>query len=299
MRVDALVGQAFTLTKQFAPDGTVADVGATTYTIVDGAGAAVASGTATKAGTGTSTTYTVTVSAVTTPTVLKVTWVSASPAVTQVDYIDVTRNALFTEAEARAYKGSGQVAPFSDTSAWTDAALSEWRLKVTDALERETRRSWVRRYCRGIGSGTGTYTMPLTDLERRLADDSNVGGRGSVRGARKIISVTVDGTAVSASNVKVRNGILYRTDGPWTAPTVSDPFNVVVEWEYGDDPVEPEANLNGLRLLAAWAVVGNQSAYATTFNGETGTQSFSPDGYSYPPKVWSWMKSTNRRLGIA
>lgn len=299
MRIDALTGQTFTLTKQFAPDGTVADVGAVTYTVVDGGGTSIDSGTATKSGSGTSTSYAVSVSALSAPDVLKVTWTSDTPVISVVDYVDVTRNALFTEAEARAYKGSGQQAPFASTSAWTDAALAEWRLRITDEFERITGRSWVRRYCRGEGPGTGGYTLPLNTLERTTADGANVGGRGSVRTARKIISVTVNGTAVAAANFKVRNGIIYRTDGVFDAASATDPFNVVVEWEYGDDPVDSEASLNALRMLSANAVVGNVSQYATSYSNEDGNQSFTQDGWAYPPKVWSWIKSTDRKLGIA
>lgn len=296
MRIDALVGQAFTLTKTFAPDGTVADVGSVTAAAVDGNGDTVTLGLVTKTGSGTSTVYTVTVPSQTAPTVITITWTADTPAITAVDHVEVTRNGLFTEAQARAWKGSGQQTPFADSTAWTDAALSEWRVRIGDQFEKITGRSWVRRYCRAEFAGSGTRHLHLADGYAQTAGGVQLRHEGRCYDvAPTLLSVTEDGVAVSVSDVKVIGSKLYRLDDAWTPPDEDDPLNVVVEWEYGVWPTDTEANQHALAMLAANASPGNLSAYAVSYSNEDGNQTFTQDGWAYPPKVWSWIKREDSR----
>lgn len=228
-------------------------------------------------------------------TTLRATWtgaVSGSSTVLTTRY-EVVGNLLFTEAEARAKTISGFQTPLSSDSSYPDSEIARWRGLITDMFEDRTGRSWVRRYCRVQMDGTGGRLLSLHDGEARTADGPLPRPGRGVQIA-KIISATVSGAAVSTSNIAIDGGTLIRKDGVWHSPTWGDPLNVIVEYEYGPDPVPYEATENGLRVLLANAVPSDVSQYATSISNEDGTFRIA----TLPVRVEEWLKSVSNRVMV-
>jgi hypothetical protein len=143
---------------------------------------------------------------------------------------------------------------------------------ISRQFEQETGRSWIRRYVRVETPGTGTHVLPLRGVAR-AADGNAVGGPGRSRGPINVISVTANGDTVDPAILVLEGNRLLRTSGFWPAATVSNPLNVVVEYGYGDDPVDPEARENGLRMVVANLVPSDLPDYAQTIS--QGGESFS------------------------
>lgn len=288
-----------TLTKKWYVDGTQSDVGTVTYAVTNGAGTVIASGTATKNGTGVTTNYTFSLPIVADPTVLRVRWTRSDSGAYLDDLLEVFGSVLFTEAEARAKQISGLQTPLSSETSYSDDTIATWRLKIQEAFEQRTGRSWVRRYCRLELSGNGGYQLGLHDGYARTSLGLEAAGPGRYRDIRRILTATVGGTAVTVGNIKILGSQLHRTDSTWAVATTTDPLNVVVEYEYGIDPTW-EAHENGLRMILANAIPNDISTFAVSLSNEDGSQSFQRDGgFAWPTKVWEWLKVADMRVAIA
>lgn len=299
-RVDLLedVGPV-TLTKQWYADGTVIDAGTVTIGIVDANGdTVVAAGTATtKSGSGATTTYTYALAAQAEPNRLRVTWTRSDTSVPLVDWIEVFGSQLFTEAEARAYQISGFQAPLSNTTNYTDAAIANARLKIQDQFEKKTARSWVRRYCRVKLRGSGGAFLYLRDGRPVDSTGRKLAGDGYTKDIVRVISATVNGAALDTANVIVDYSSLILASGYWSSPATNDPFNVIVEYEYGIDPPDSEAHDAALEMAVSLLVPSDVSVYADSFTNPTGTTSFVRDGaWVYPNRVHEWLKRADMRV---
>lgn len=296
MRRDILAGVGpTTLTKRWFVDGAQSDVGTVTFAVLDGAGVTVVAGTATKTGAGATTVYTIVLPVVADPTVLRIRWTRSDTAAFLDDWLEVAGSILFTEVEARTKQTAGQQAPLASEAAYPDDVIATWRLKVGEAFEGRTGRSWVRRYCRIEAAGDGTHRLLPAAGEPRISLGNECGGPGRLRDIRRVLSVTVDGTPVSPGNIRIVGSGFQRVDGVWPVSSPSDPLNVAVEYEYGIDPTW-EAHENGLRAVVALAPPQSTSAWAVTLSDDAGSRTFE---LAWPPKVWEWLKSADRRIAIA
>lgn len=299
-RVDLLedVGPV-TLTKQWYGDGTVIDAGTVTIGIVDANGdTVVASGTATtKTGSSNTTTYTYALAAQSEPNRLKVTWTRSDTSVPLVDWIEVFGSQLFTEADARGYQISGAQAPLSSASAYSDATIANTRLKIQDQFEKKTARSFVRRYARVVMRGSGgTYLYPR-DGRPRDSTGRALAGDGYGKDIVRVISATVNGSALDTADIVVDGGCLILTAGTWSYPSSTDPLNVTVEYEYGIDPPDSEAHEMALEMVVSLLVPSDVSHYAESFTNPTGTSSFVREGsWVYPNRVHEWLKRADMRI---
>lgn len=184
-----LVNQAVTLTLTAYSDGTATDVGTITIGIVDADGTeVVASGTAVTDGS--NGTYTYSLAAQTNPSVLYVTWTESGGSSFRHE-VEVVGSILFTEVEARAFDN----AAMTSTSTYPDADIVKGRKAVGEQLERYTKRSYIRRYCRAVLAGTGTSVLDLSCAEFLSSAGDDVGGPGRLRDIRKILSAD-DGTTI-------------------------------------------------------------------------------------------------------
>lgn len=279
-----LRGQETTLTLELA-----SDIGTITVGIVDANGdEVVAAGTAVIDGGDGS--YSYTLAAQPNLGFLTVTWTEASGNPIFTTFVEVVGNLLFTEAEARGKTVTGQQTPLADDSKFSDADIARVRQLITDQFEQRTGRPWTRRYCRMEVQGSGKYRQPLFDGIPRDSQGNTVGGSGRLRYIARIISATVGGEAVDVANVKVDGSTLIRTDGVWSCPVITDPFNVVVEYEYGPEPVPYEANENGLATAVKTLVPSDVSSYAQSFSGEDGTVRYPSGGLVYTSRTFEWLK---------
>lgn len=280
--------------------GTGASLGAVTVDITRGDGTVlVDDGTTTDVGDGT---YTFELSAALNDQLdlLRLDWTIVPTSEVVTTYEEIVRNLLFTIAQARGARFTGQQAPLSDTDKFPDPAVARIREQIVNQFEQKTGRSWVRRYSRVEISGSAT---PILDLTGAHAGDP-VGGPGRYRDIAKIVSATANGETVDPSILVIRDNQMLRTSGTWPAGTQASPFNIVVEYEYGDNPVDLEARENGLRMAVANLLPSDVPDYAQTLSTGTTSTSFQQNDRLlgmlrvYPEKVREWL-DRNPPMAIA
>lgn len=297
-RLDVLAGTGpIELSQRWTESGVPVDAGTVTYAVTDANGTAVASGTATKTGAAATTVYSFDLPIRPLPSTDKVVWTRTDTGASLTDWVEVVGSTLFTLAEARARTISGLQTPLSDTTAYPNETIAEWRLRIADQFEQRTGRSWIRRYCRVECSGTGSGVLYLGGRGRDHLGNT-VGGPGRYRDIAQILAVTIGGVAGTAADVKVDGRYLYHTTGSWTTASINSPFNVVVEYTYGDLVTDLEANDHGLRMLLANAVASDISGYAQSFDTPSGSVSPGEGGWVYPAKTWEWLKQHPRRAVV-
>lgn len=298
-RVDVLAGTGPTpLTQRWFVNGVQSDVGIVTYAVTDANGTAVTSGTATKTGSGATTVYSFDLPIRPLPSLDKVVWTRSDTGASLTDWVEVVGSLLFTLAEARARTISGQQTPLASDVTYPNATIAEWRLRIADIFEQRTGRSWIRRYCRVECSGSGNGVLHLGGRARDYLGNA-VGGPGRYRDIAQILTVTVGGTTVTPADIKVDGRWLYHTTGSWGTATTTSPFNVVIEYVYGDLVTDLEATDHGLRMLLANLVPTDISGYAQNFETPSGSVSPGDAGWVYPAKTWEWLRQHPRRAVVA
>lgn len=286
----------YTLTHTWYVDGTATNVGTVTVGITDANGdTVVASGTATT--NNADGTYTYQLANQTQVNVLYVTWTRADTGASLSSTLEVVGNRLFTEAEARAFTITGLQAPLASESDYLDSTLAAWHDRIAGQFEAKTHHSFIRRYCRIELAGNGMFRLPLYDGQPRTSVGDESGGNGRWR-PRKLLSVTVGGVPVDVADVKVDHAELVRTDGTWDWATTTDPFNVIVEYEYGDNPVLEEASLAGLRMLLANAIATDIPQGVVSWSNEDGSFQRDASGWAYPVKVHEFLSRYSRKVPI-
>lgn len=290
MTTDVLVGSGPTLlTKKWYVDGTQSDVGTVTYTVVDANGVSVTSGTATKSGSGATTIYTFSLAIQTAVRSLTVTWTRSDTTAFQTDQIEIVRSQLFTESQARKFgQKDNMTGPLSLEAEYPDAVIADERWRIGELLESWTGISWIPRYRRFVMSGNGGYVLSVPDRE-----------------VRTLIAATVGGSAVNVANVEVDpEGLLWRTDGIWTYPTVGNVRNVVVEYEYGMPQIVDGVDRIALIMLKDRLTPTDISDRALSATSEFGTVALAQPGGPHDnrtgwPEVNMWLKTHDRRMLIA
>ena len=281
-----------TVTWTWYVNGDKTDVGSVTVTITDGNGTAVA--TAASTTNNADGTYTYSLAVQTNTTILKFEWTDGTS--TQIDTMTVVGGWLYTENAARAFDDSA----LTSASKYPDKDIAAIRQQVTADLATWTHRAWVPRYCRVELPGNGRYGLPLADAYLRLSDGTPLRASGFLADIRNIISVTVGGVTVTTSNVKIIAGELLRTDATWTQPTTADPLNVVIEYEYGVDPMTDGSDRIGLLLTRDRLIASNISDRASSFSDEVGSYQFVTPGVgravSNIPEVNRWVMDHQTRV---
>jgi len=299
-----LTNQNSTITLTAYSDGTQTDQGTFTIGIVDANGDTVVS-----AGTAVTDnddgTYEYVLSAQTEPNVLTATWTESGGQPIYTTTIEVVGSHLFNEAQVRAFDAkSNGTAPLSSASEYTDTFLAEERDRVEDLLEAWTERSWVRRYCRAEFAGNGSRLVIARDGDARTSTGEPLHRPGRHTDVVSVISASVNGTAITASNVKVdpTNGAFYRTDGSWSAATSSNPRNVVIEYTYGLGYPVDGVDQVAMMLMIDRLVPSAISDRAVSFTDELGTLRFETPGrfgnVSTIPEVNAWVKSHSVRIPL-
>jgi hypothetical protein len=239
-----------------AADGTV------TVTITRADGTSLASGNATH-GAGGIYTYALTPQAELDR--LTVTWSGAWGGVTQsiVGQAEIVAGQLFSIADARAF--GDQV--LNDNTKYPDATIREARERITDLFQQCCSVSFVPRYARDILDGpSGTSVL----LENRRP--------------RRIISGSIDGTALTAGDIT--NIALYPTgQAAWITGSGWRSWKragIVVSYEHGY--ASPPADIQRAALtLCRYELVSNDiSDRMIAFTNDLGTIRMSVPGRNYP-----------------
>lgn len=286
-----LVGQAQTLTLTTYDDGDKSDIGTVTIGITDADGdEVVASGTAVDSD-GADGTYTYDLDAQTDPNLLIVTWTeSGGTALT--GYVEVVGSQLFHEHQIRNFDDKA----VSDTDDYPDDDIRQERNRVTDGLEHATGRSWVRRYARAEFSGDSSRHLHLADGIPRTSTGFPLHRPGASHDLIRVLSATDGGVAVSTSNLKTSpDGRITRTDQGWTKATDDDPYNVVIEYEYGlPYPIDGVDRI--AMLIAKHNLVSSRIPdHATSMTDPLGTFSFG-DASRLPYEAFKWIQAHDTRV---
>lgn len=300
-RVDLLVNTGPTqFEQQWAVNGTVADVGEVTYLVQNANGVTVASGTATKSGAGPTTLYSFALPIQTELTRLKITWTRTDTGAKLAHYVEVFGSQLFTEQDARESTITGFQTPFADVTKYSDSVLAAWRLQIQDQFESKTYRSWVQRYARVRVAPTNMYSVRLFDVA--LAADwegKPLAGAGRMNDINRIISATQGGVTIPTTDLLVQGDVLYYPIGSFVSPSYGDPYPLVVEYEYGITPPDPEARAYALAMLHSRAIPSDISQHVESWSTDAGSYSTGPQGWSYPTHVWEWLERVKYRALIA
>lgn len=296
----------YTLTKTWHVDGTPTDVGNVTIGIVDGAGTeVVAAGTSTT--NATNGVYTYSLADQGTPKELTVTWTRVTTGADLSDRIEVVGNWLFTEPQARTFHAKADstaaLIPLGSSSEYPDDVIADERARLTDDLEYWTGRGWVPRYARVELCGTGSNVLDLSHGVCRTSDGYQLHRPGRLSDIGVILSVTVGGSSVTVGNVKVDGRHLIRTDNVWSSGTLSDPFNVAVEYVYGLPYLVDGVDRIALKELvnrlvpSAWPdrVISADTEYGTTRLVQPGGPMAN---VSQLPEVNAWVSRHDSRLFI-
>lgn len=274
----------YSLTGTWYVNGTATDVGDVTIGIVDANGdTVVASGTATtNNGDGT---YTYSLADQTEPNLLTITWTRADTSAELTQYLEIVGSQLFTEAALRTFDDDA----ISDTSTYTDALLASMHDRVAQFLERETGRSWIRRYCRIVAPGTSNYDLWVADGHPRSSTGLTLERPGRNHDVIQVFSAN-DGASVSTGNIRVASdGRLTRTDASWTKATNTNPLNVTVEYEYGLPYPVDRVDEVAMMIARQWLVSSRVPSGASSFTDPVGTYEFNDSRLPY--EAWTWIKS--------
>ena len=270
-------------------DGDLADLDANpTLAVTDANGTVVTTGAVTQPGSTTGT-YQAVLTGQADLNRLTAVWtgILATEAVSFTQIYEIVGNLLFTESAARASTISGAQTPLSDGTLYTDQMIQRMRGLIADQFEQRTGRAWTRRYCRVEIAGTGTHRLDLWDGHARTMAGDETGGEGRYYAIAKLITVTVGGVTQTVTDLVIDGTCILHKTGSFTAGSTSDPLNVVVEYEYGPNPVPAEANEHAIVMAVTNLVASDVSAFAQSFTGQDGTVSFE---LAYPAKVYEWLK---------
>ncbi len=194
-------------------DGVLDDLDADpTYTVTDANGDSVDSGTATNQSTGI---YRIVIDPVSDLNYYTVDWtgVNGGAAWGAKTYVEIVGGLLFTETQARAFDNSA----LSSTSDYPDYDIVQERIRITDRLEQWTERAWVPRYARVLLAGNGKRELSVRDGICETSTGEKLHRPGRAHNITKILTVTENGTTVTASNVEARGNVSYT--GPTTGGT--------------------------------------------------------------------------------
>jgi len=296
----------YLLTKTWYVDGTPTDVGAVTIGIVDGNGdTIVAALTATtNVGAGV---YTYSLADQPSADQLKITWTRTDTTADLLDRVELVGAWLFTETQARTFAAKADATsaliPLASSTEYLDATIVDERSRICDDLEYWTGRSWIPRYARLELSGNGGSILSLDNGLCRTSDGYQLNRSARSNDIAYLLTVTNSGTSVAVADVKIdtQRNWLIRTSGTWTTATVSNPFNVVVEYVYGlPYPVDGVDRI-ALKLLVDRLVPSAWPDRMISADTEFGTTRFVQPGgplnnVSRIPEVNAWVEAHNHKI---
>ena len=277
-----------TLRVPWLVDGTATTGQTITVAVNDLDGVSVASGSATEDGTTGFYEFTLNVADVPDVALLDVVWTNGTQSITR--RVEVVGGWLFTEPQARAFDANTMT---SSTDYPDDDILAE-RDRITDIIENLTGRSWVPRYRRYTFRGSASRELWIGDAV--YSEGGSTGG-GASTDIQKVLVVTANGSTVATSNIKLdrRLGVFYRTDTTWPSPSVTDPYNITVDVEYGLPEVTEGVDWVALWLLRDRLVPSDIPDRAKSWTDEFGNIALD----TMPTVARDWIRSHNYRIGIA
>jgi len=296
----------YSLTKTWYVDGTATDVGDVTVGITDGNGdSVVASGTATT--NNADGTYTYSLADQPSPDILTVTWTRDDTGADLSDRLELLGNWLFTEAQARAFQGkadaTSSLLPLASSTEYPDATLADERARITDDLEQWTGRSFIPRYARIELPGNGQSTISLRDGFCRTSDGYTLNRPGRFNDIGVLLTAKVGSTAQTASEIKIDpvRGRLVHTTGYFTEATITNPFNVVIEYVYGLPYLIDGVDRIAMKLLVDRLVPSAWPDRVLSADTEYGTTRFVQPGgpmnnKTRIPEVNDWVREHDMRV---
>jgi hypothetical protein len=212
-----------------------------------------------------------------------------------VTYVEIVGSVMVGEADIRTFDNSAM----TSASAYSDAAIARARDNALDRLEHWTGRSWIPRFAQVKMPGTGNHSLYLNDGIRQY------GGSGWKTDILSIVSGSINGTAITASNV-VANRLtseLIRTDGLWSTAPVTNPHNVTINYTYGIEHPFDGVERIVMMLIREELVASNISSRTTSITNDLGwTERYETPGrlgaVTTMPEVNEWVRAHSNHLFI-
>lgn len=277
-----LVGQGAQLTFTAYDDGTQTDLGTVTIGIVDGNGTTVVAA-GTSVTDNSDGTYEYVLAKQTSVGFLTATW-SVTGGADFTTYVEVVGSQLFNEAQLRAFDNSA----LTDATKYPDAEIAATHDRVADYLEHATGRSFIRRYCRTRLAGSGNRCLYLSDGIPLLSSGYPLNRPAAGTDIIRVISAT-DGTTKTVSDIDIQSDQLALTTGVWASSTTADPFNVVVEYEYGLPYPDGAADRIAMMIAQQWLTSSRIPSSAASFTDPLGSYTF--DETRLPFEAYQWIKA--------
>jgi hypothetical protein len=224
-----------------------------------------------------------------------------------VDRIELVGSWLFTEAAARAFAAKADATaaliPLNSSTEYPDAVIADERARIGDDLEYWTGRAWIPRYARLELHGNGGTILPLRGGICRTSDGYKLHRPGRYNDIAELLSVTVDGSAVTLTNFEVdeiRAHLIHKT-GTFTSATTANPYNVIVEYVYGMPFLVDGVDRIALKMLVDRLVPSAYPDRALRIEGEYGSMSLVQPGgpmnnVSRVPEVNHWVTAHNHKI---
>lgn len=301
MTTTILRGTPATAVFQVFKDGTLVDFDSTpAAAAVDAAGAVVTLGSLTNPSSGT---YHVEIDGQTELKIITVTLTGniATAATVLSNRYEIVGGFIFTENQARTFAAKADTAsvlvPLASETEYPDSVIGAERDRITAQFEEWTARSWVPRYGRAVGPGSGGVHLDVADLRRTH------GGAGYRRDVRTVLSVTIGGATVDVADVEIGAGGYLFYSGGWSSSSTSL-NNVVVEYEYGVDAPTGGVDRVGLLLAVQRLMPSAIAPSALSTTGDFGTTRHLLEGgpmhnRTRIAEVNEWLSFNNRHLGFA
>ena len=169
--------------------------------------------------------------------VLSITWSATvdGRTVSETDYVKIVGAYYFPLSSLRAMKG------LASTSTYTNNELRSARETAEDFIEAYTEHVFVPTYRREVKDGDGRQWLTLEKVS-----------------GRRLIEVTIDGTAQTLTNWTINEQGLVRTDGEVFVRSVPAGHNIVVKYEWGE--LAPALDLQRAALtLARYILLNSES----------------------------------------
>ncbi len=177
-----------------------------------------------------------------------------------------------------------------ETSTFPTADLVEAITWATTVIDEYTGASWAYRYERDVLDGTGGDHLKLSKMF-----------------PRKILSASIDGTALSASEISDialhENGVIIRGDGVWS---FTEPGKkVIVEYEHGVQKTPPSDITWAAKTLARYHLIEQVSRIpdrAMSISSEFGNIQLAQPGMNKPtplPEINTILNRHRHRAPIA
>jgi hypothetical protein len=198
---------------------------------------------------------------------LTVVWTRVATGEKFTSYAEIVGAHLFTLAELRALSLADAQTPLASTTDYPNSTLEETRERITDRFADYCGVSFIPRFARIEIPGTGQYSI---EVPHRLVTS--------------ILSASISGVTQTPGDIEpiADTRLLHLTSGIWSRPTIPDPKNVTLAYEYGWASPPEDIRRAAMRLAVHELVRSGMPDRALSFTNEFGNMRLASPGVNTP-----------------